>query len=405
MQTEPRIAGGEVAVLAGTLIPGTGRDPVEGVVILIRDGRIERIGPQETTRVDPSRRTVIDASTRVVLPGLIDAHCHLFHIGRHYSAPVVSFIARGIANAGLWLDTGVTTVRDVSTRDNLDLGLRAAIAAGLVRGPRMFCSGSGLASTGGGPLGEEPLRFIIEVTGVEAARRAARQQLRAGVDFVKLFATAGLTEGARPQMTVEEMAAAVAEAHKAGKHAAGHGFFNEGIKNALHAGVDTIEHGSYLDEEAVDLMRARDVVLVPTLSILHTMVEHGATWGRPAVVIDNARLARDAATRSVRLAREAGLRIAAGTDPPYHDTVAMECAALVAAGLTPMEAIVAATRRGAEILGRSGDFGTLQVGRRADLIVLAADPLRDIRALARVDLVMQDGVVVGPLSPSPAGGH
>ena len=383
-------------VLAGTLIDGTDRDPSSSAALVIRNGRIWQVASQRQIRPDPTHQAIIDVSHYVVLPGLIDSHCHLFHIGRQYSAPVVSFVAQAVANAALWLDTGTTTVRDVSTRANLDLGLRDAINAGLVRGPRMFCSGSGIASTGGGPLGEEPLRFVLEVTGADEARRAARQQLRAGVDFIKLFATAGLTEGAHPQLTVEEMAAAVDEAHKAGKHAAGHGFFTEGIRNALQAGVDTIEHGSYLDEETVAMMSARDVVLVPTLSILHTMVERGAEWGRPARMIENARQARAAACASVRRAREAGVRIAAGTDPPYRDTVAMECAALVEAGLTPAEAVIAATRRGAEILGRTGDLGTLEPGRRADLIAVAGDPLDDIRALERVELVMKDGVVCGP---------
>lgn len=386
----------EHVVLAGTLIDGTGRDPISNAAVVIRSGRIHSVTSQRQLRLDPSQQPVLDASDRVVLPGLIDSHCHLFHIGRQYSAPVVSFVARAIANAALWLETGVTTVRDISTRANMDLMLKDAIEAGLVRGPRMFCSGSGIASTGGGPLGEEPLRFVIEVTGPDEARRVARDQLRAGADFIKLFAAAGLTEGPHAQLTVAEMAAAVSEAHKAGKHAAGHGFFNDGIRNALRAGVDTIEHGSYLDEETVALMRERDVVLVPTLSLLHTMVEHGATWGRPERMIENARRAREAARASVRMAREAGVRIAAGTDPPYKDTVAMECAALVDAGLSPMEAIVAATRRGAEILKRTTDLGTLEPGRRADLIVVDGNPLDDVRALERVELVMKDGVVQGP---------
>jgi len=389
--------GRNITVLVGVLIDGTGRDPIPGAAIAIEQGRIAQIQSRGSWPGVRLADEVLDLSDYTVLPGLIDSHCHLFHIGRGYSAPIVSFIARGIANAGAWLDSGVTTVRDISTRENLDLGLRDAIRAGVIRGPRMFCSGSGLASSGGGPLGEEPLRFVIEVTGAEEARIAARRQLRAGVDFIKLFATAGLTDGARPQLTVEEMSAAVVEAHHASKHAAGHGFFNEGVRNALSAGVDTIEHGSYLDEETVESMRVRDVALVPTLSILNTMVDAGAAWGRPARMIDAARAARAAATRSVRMAREAGVRIAAGTDPPYRDTVAMECAALVDAGLTPMEAILAATRRGAEILGREDDFGTAEVGKRADLIAVSGDPLEDIRALVQVACVVKDGFVCGPV--------
>ncbi len=381
-------------VLAGTLIDGTGADPVEDAAIVIAGGRFREVGPRSRVKVERNGSVVLDLSDRVVLPGLMDAHCHFFHMYRnYYEENTVAFVARAIQNAGMWLAMGVTTVREIGTRENLDLGLRDAIAAGLVRGPRIFAAGTALAATGGGPVLDAPRRFVFEVTGADEARRVVRKQLRAGVDFIKLFTTAGAPSG-RPEMTFEEIQAATEEAHKAGKHVAAHAMCTEGIKNCLRAGVDTIEHGNGLDEEAVATMVKQGTFLVPTLSITYSMAYRGERWNTPPQVVEFARAELGALMAGVRMAREAGVKIAAGTDPPRLDTVPMECAALVEAGLTPMEAIVGATRRGAEIVGRTDDFGTVQPGRRADLVAYGASPLDDITALERAEFVMQDGVVV-----------
>ena len=387
-------AKGQTVVLAGLLIDGTGAEPVPDAAVVIEDGRIQQVGPRRQVAFDQGTATVIDASSGVVLPGLMDSHCHVFHMYRnYYDTNVVSFVARAMQNAGMWLDMGVTTIREIGTRQNLDLGLRDVINSGLVRGPRIFASGTALAATGGGPVTDAPLRFVFEITGADEARRVTRQQLRAGVDFIKLFTTAGVPSG-RPEMTFEEIQAAVDEAHKAGKHVAGHAMSAEGVKNCLRARVDTIEHGSFHDDEAIAMMVTLGTFLVPTLSITRSMSTPGGPFKTPVSVADFSRTSLGPMMAGVRKARDAGVKIAAGTDPPRVDTVPMECAALVEAGLTPMEAIVAATMRGAEILNKTDDFGTLRTGRRADLIVLPDNPLKDIRALERAELVMKDGIVV-----------
>jgi imidazolonepropionase-like amidohydrolase len=234
----------------------------------------------------------------------------------------------------------------------------------------------------------------MEFTGADEARRAVRRQIDAGVDFIKLFATAGIGERGHSQMTFEEVAAATDEGHKAGKTVAAHAIAADGIKICVRAGVDTIEHGKALDDEAVAMMRDAGVALVPTLAVGRTIAERAVELGRGAEVAENARRVLEVHQRSVRLAYEAGVKIVVGTDPAYGDSMARECELLVQTCLTPMEALVGATRRGAEILRLGDDFGTLEEGKRADLIVLARSPVEDIRALSEVEYVFKAGIAV-----------
>ena len=391
---------GTTVVLAGLLIDGTGRQPTKQAVIVIEDGRIVRTGPRSEVSFERDGSRILDFSEQTVIPGLIDAHCHIFYFNHHFRQPsVVVAVARAVNNARLWLEKGVTTARDICTGNNLDIGLRDAINSGIMQGPRLFVSGSGLAMTG---AKQEPIReVVIEITGADEFRRVTRQQLRAGADFIKLFATAGMTEGGGTQLTVEEMRASVEEARKAGKTVAAHAIGNAGIKAAVSAGVNTIEHGTFLDEEAVAMMVKHRVALVPTLSITTTIAERGLDWEQPKALVENARRALRAHKESVRLAHGSGIKIVAGTDPVYDDTVAMECAALVEAGLSPMEAIVAATRSGAEILGKADEFGTIEHGKRADLLVLDGDPLQNMAVLERPKIVMKDGLIVKKTETSP----
>jgi imidazolonepropionase-like amidohydrolase len=387
--------------LAGTLIDGTGREPISPAAVVVDEGRITQVGRRSEIAYSTEDSQVIDVSQRVLIPGLIDSHCHVFYFGHHFQErSLVAVIARAITNAGIWLDKGVTTARDVGTRENLDIGLRDAIQAGLVRGPRLFVSGTALAMTGAKQ--EELREVVIEVTGADEARLVTRMQLRAGVDLIKIFSTAGLTEGGVAQLTIEEMRAIVEEAHKVGRKVACHAIATDGIKNALRAGVDTIEHGTFLDDEAIEMMVAGGAVLVPTLSIGKTTAERGLESGRPLALVENARRSLESRRTGARKAYEAGVRIAAGTDPVSDDTMAMECKALLEVGLSPMDVISAATRIGAEILGLQDKIGTIEVGKQADIIVLDGNPLEDITALERVDYVVKDGLIVKAPGQTPA---
>ena len=395
-------SGHSVVILADLLIDGTGGDPIGDAGVIIEGNRIRAAGPRRRLGTLPGAADVVDlrGTNRVVMPGLVDAHSHLWHFFRgdvqvrQFDSPAY-IVARAVRNAARRLDEGVTTTREMGTPENLDLGLRDAVADGVVSGPRIFASGMGLAVTGGMYGKQAPFRRqTMEFTGADEARRAVRRQIDAGVDFIKLFATAGIGERGHSQMTFEEVAAATDEGHKAGKTVAAHAIAADGIKICVRAGVDTIEHGKALDDEAVAMMRDAGVALVPTLAVGRTIAERAVELGRGAEVAENARRVLEVHQRSVRLAYEAGVKIVVGTDPAYGDSMARECELLVQTCLTPMEALVGATRRGAEILRHGDDFGTVEEGKRADLIVLARSPVEDIRALSEVEYVFKAGIAV-----------
>jgi imidazolonepropionase-like amidohydrolase len=384
--------------VVGTLVDGTGRDPIQGAAVVVEDGKILKVGPINSVGFDRERYRVVDAGGATLIPGLVDMHSHVFYVGSEEFEPAgVKHIARGIKNAGTILMQGVTTARDVCTRDNLDVEMRDAVNCGLVHGPRFFVSGKGMAMTGGKATGYDKL--VTEITGANEARRFVRNQLRAGVDLIKVFATAGLTDGGQEQLTEEEIRAAVEEAHKAGRHVAAHAIGTEGIKNALRAGVDTLEHGTFLDEEAIALMADKRTALIPTLAVGETMVARGDEMKLPRSLVENARQALDSERSGARMAHEAGVPIAAGTDPVYGDTIAMEWKALLQIGLTPMEALQAATIVAARILGRGHLFGTVESGKTADLVLLDGNPLADVSALERVRYVVKEGAIVSPSQP------
>jgi imidazolonepropionase-like amidohydrolase len=292
---------------------------------------------------------------------------------------------------------GVTSVRDMGGKDGIDLGLRQAINSGLIPGPRMVVSGQLICMTGG-----HGWQVGLEVNGVDEVRKAARGQVKAGVDIVKLMATGGvLTPAVEPgseQLTEEELRAGVEEAHKAGKKTATHAMGTRGILNALRAGIDSIEHGVYLDEEAVSLMMERDVPLIPTLSALFNIASKGIEAGIPAFAVEKTLKVKPFHLESIRMAREAGVRVAMGTDAgtPFniHGENLGELKFLVDCGFSPMEAIEAGTRIAAQVLGLEKELGTVEEGKLADLILIEGNPLEDIEILAKrelIRLVMKDG--------------
>lgn len=344
---------------------------------------------------------VLDGTGMTVLPGLIDCHVHLCATA---SPDIMAQVTgdslpratvHAVRNAQAHLAAGVTTVRDLGALGGIAIEVGRAIDDGLVAGARVQAAGPVITMTGGHGY------FIgREVDGVDAIRRATRLAVKEGAGCVKVMSTGGLlTPGVtagRTAFTEEELRALVEEAHNAGLRVATHAIGNQGIKNALRAGVDSVEHGFYLDDEAIELLLARDdVFLVPTLMGVRCALEHReglAPWllAKTEAVVEDRRA-------SFQRAYAAGVRFAAGTDAGtpfnHHGGLAGEIAGLVDIGLSTSDALVAATRHGAANLGMADRLGTIEPGKVADLVLVDGDPLADIRALRRVRHVIKDGVL------------
>lgn len=403
-----------VAIRGATLIDGTGADPVRNATVVVEDGRITRVGPDREIQT-PVDAAVMDASGRSLLPGLIDCHVHLmshgFNIIRRLSTPPSLGILECIPNLIATLDAGVTTVRDAG---GTPLGVKMAVEREIVPGPRMQISVTALSQTGGhgDPLTRACICLHVGmpdippgvVDGVEPMRKRVREVLRAGADWIKLCTTGGvLSQSDAPaasQFTVEEIEAAVYEARADGdKKCMAHAQGTQGIKNAILAGVKSIEHGIWLDDEAIEMMKERDVYLVPTLVAPIQVIRQGERdpssmppWG-----VEKARMVAQDHLDSFRRAAAAGVKVAMGTDSGVgpHGENAEELAVMVEGGMTPMESIVATTSRAAELLRMQDQIGSIEPGKLADLILVDGDPLDDIRVLqGGVSFVMKDGQVV-----------
>lgn len=360
----------------------------------------DRIADVTDAVMDTADTETLDLAGKTVIPGLINCHTHLCLDGspdpdaawKHRSLTENVLVAARHAEATL--RAGITTVRDLGGCEGVDLGLKKAIDDGLIPGPRMLVSGLVLCMTGGHG------HFMgREVDGPDEARKGAREQLKAGADVIKVMATGGvMTPGVEPgsaQLTYEELRAAIEEAEKAGKLTATHAQGTSGIKNAIRAGIDSIEHGFFLDAEAIDMMLERGTFFVPTLAALYHIIEGGVESGIPAFMVKKSERASDAQLDSFRRAHEAGVRIAAGNDggTPFNtsDNLARELECMVAAGMSPAEALATAHSAAAELLRLADQIGAVGPGKLADLVVLDADPLADISALRRVHLVIKAG--------------
>ena len=396
-----------------TLIDGTGQPPVENAVVAIRDGRILYAGAAdgwqaETRRLADSGETVVlDLAGQYLLPGLIDLHVHLAMGGeadsRLQGEPAWTTLLM-LAHARNSLAAGVTTVRDVGGRFGLEFTVRRAVEAGLYVGPRMVLSGKLLSITSAGTDYYDGM--YREADGPEEVRRATREQIKAGADWIKVLATgAVLTPGESPgavQFGPDELAMAVTEAAKAGRSVAAHAHGIEGIRNAVEAGVRTVEHGTYLhrDPKVMETMAERGIYLVPTLKAGFDVINSDAS-SMPAWIVEKSKEVQEDALLSVRRALEMGVPIAMGTDAatPYnfHGENAMELVWMAEAGLSPMQCITAATASAARALGWESWLGTVEVGKVADLVVCAANPLENLRHLAdrsQITMVFKDGQVV-----------
>lgn len=400
------------AIHCGVLIDGRADEPLHDAIVIVEDGRIVEVGPYETT--ETGNAEVIDHAEETVMPGMIDAHLHLkgwpsMDQSDYLSYDVAAGAARATVHLQDLLSAGFTTVRDVDSRTGL--GLRKAVEEGSIPGPRVYTSGRAIYQTGGhGDAHYLPYEWVKEwnpydpalCDGADECRKEARKRIRDGVDLIKVGTTGGvLSEKDHPwqsQMTDDEIAAITQEAHRVGIPVASHAQGAEGIKNALRNGVDTIEHGIYLDDEAIELLNETDGILVPTLAIVNRLCETGADYGVPEFGLEKAREAREAHFESVRRAYEADVTIAMGTDfvgtemIPHGENAEEIVLYVEEVGMEPMDAIQTATGNAAETVA-DDDVGTIETGNHADMVALSRNPLDDITAVQdAVTTVYRSGV-------------
>lgn len=400
-------------VHAGRLIDGVSDRVAASVTIVIEGERIARI---ERGYVEPGENdTVIDLREHTVLPGLIDLHTHLVSeqspqtYSEGFRRNPGDYAFDMVVYAGRTLQAGFTTVRDLGDSYNLSVSLRNAIARGSVDGPRIFTAATAIATTGGhaDPTNNtaELYRFPVGpeegvINGVADAYRAVRQRYKEGADLIKITATGGVLSVAKsaqnPQFTLEEVEAIVAAAKDYGFHVAAHAHGAEGIRRAVIGGVRSIEHGTYMDDELMRLMKRHGTYYVPTITAGRWVAEKAKLPGFfPEIVRPKAEAIGPLIQQTFARALRAGVKIAFGTDTGVsaHGENAQEFVYMVEAGMTPMAAIRSATSVAAEVLDAGDDLGSVQAGRYADLVAVAGDPLADISLLREIDFVMKGGVV------------
>jgi imidazolonepropionase-like amidohydrolase len=379
----------------GRVIDGTGK-VIEKGMVFIQEDLITYVGPAKKLR-SSKKDTSFDLSGKTVLPGLIDAHVHLCLDGS--PDPMTSLLKDSIPQLTLkaaqharqTLEAGVTTVRDMGGKDYVDIAIRDGIESGLLQGPRMICSGKVVCMTGG-----HGWQFGREANGIDEVREAVREQLKMGVNFIKMIATGGvMTKGVDPgatQFTLEELIAGVEEAGKAGRRTATHAQGTDGIKNSLWAGINSIEHGFFLDDEAIELMLEMKAYLVPTLNAPYQIIRGGVKRGVPRYAVEKSKSVMKSHFQSVRRAHQSKIPIAMGTDAgtPFncHGENLKEMELLVKTGLTPIEAIVATTKTASEVLGLEKKIGTLEKRKIADLIVVDGNPLKDIGLFQKKEKIL-----------------
>ncbi len=377
------------------VIDGLGRAR-ERATLLVQDDRIAAIGDDRQVTV-PRGARVIDARGMTVLPGLIDCHVHLCLGGDadvlraiREEDPALTLL-KAARSARTTLESGFTTVRDLGFRDHSIFSLRQAIQDGLLPGPRILAAGLVVCMTGG------HARFIgREADGPVEVVAAVREQLARGAEVIKFIASGGvLTPGTSPesaQMTPEELGAGMAEARRAGRRVAAHAHGAEGMKNAIRAGAHSIEHATLMDDEAAALMREQGVFMVPTLSAIARTADCGLNCGIPETTVHKARTMRARHEASFKKAHRSGIPIALGTDAGtpfnHHGENAQELDRMVALGMSPMEAIVAATASAARLLGIEHLVGTIEVGKQADLLIVDGNPLKKISLLRDRDRIV-----------------
>jgi imidazolonepropionase-like amidohydrolase len=380
------------------LIDGTGRFCEQAALNVNDQGRIDQIWTGENAKI--SARNALDLDGQTLLPGLFDCHVHLMSdagpdpFAAYQSKSGFYMTILGAMNAGKMLRRGITTIRDVGAMDFADAAIKLAINEGVIPGPRMLSSGKLLTMTGGHGW------FIgQEIDGPDEARKYARLNLKMGADNIKMMASGGVmtpnVNPRSPSLTIEELKAGFEEAIKAGKLTSSHAQATEGIKNAIRAGVHTIEHGVWLDEEACQMMKDRGVYLDATLTAPYFILAHIQDGTMASYVVEKAKVVSRDHVESFKMAKTMGVKIICGTDAgtPFniHGEMVTELEQMQKVGLTPMEAIVAATKTSAEAMRLDGITGTIEVGKLADMIVVNGDPLHDLSVLRRPTYVFKEG--------------
>ena len=407
-----------LVLIGDRLVDGTGRDPVENAAVVVEDGRITAAGPRSRVTI-PADAQVIEDDDLTLLPGFMDMHVHLattegIDMTRMLMTPGSLTLLHAVPHSARTLQAGVTTVRDAGLTP---VGVRMAAERGYFPAPRMELAVSILGQTGGHaddlmPCGHRlPFDSGVDVPhgvvdGADAMLHKVREVLRAGADWIKLCTSGGVLSSAdaptAPQLTTAEIRVAVETAATVGKRVMSHAMSAQGIKNAVRAGVVSIEHGCFLDEEGIDLMRTEGAYLVPTLVAPLDVIansERAGGGGLPAEMVAKARGVMVRHREAVSAAIAAGVKIAMGTDSAVgpHGANLRELAEMVKCGMTPMRAIEASTRVCAELLRREAELGTLEPGKLADVVACAGDPLADIGLLAvaeRIRVVVKGGEVV-----------
>jgi imidazolonepropionase-like amidohydrolase len=411
-------ASGITIIRNGQLVAGTGAPAVPDAALVAQDGRIAYAGPVAGAPEVPPDACTIDARGGTIMPGLVEAHFHptyfnvaaLEDLDIKYPVEYVTLLAA--ANARLALECGYTAARSGGSLFNIDVWLKKAIEKEITPGPRLAASGREICGVGGlmdwnpdyRKIGMEGL--VLLINGPDEARAAVRKLVKDGVEWVKTYPTG---DAAAPDvndhhtlcMTFDEMHAVVATAHNHGLKVTGHCRATEGIKNALLAGYDTLEHGTFMDDETLDLLLARNTPVVPALYFELASIEHGPEFGMPQAVIDGHKETLEGGAESARRILRAGGRVGMGGDYGFawnpHGDYAKELTFFVNyVGFSPLETITCATKSGAEIMGRGNEIGTLEAGKLADVLIVDGDVVTDISLLEdrrRFVAVLQGGVV------------
>lgn len=383
------------------LIDVVNKEYTKNSYMIINQGKIIEVGNADNLTMEKKLKG-IDLQGKTVMPGMFNLHVHALAtpIARPPSLnweDQSKFAIRGLMHLQQYLKSGVTFVRDMNGRKKAEIGLRDAIREGIAIGPDYYVCGQALTMTGG--HGSNTGR---ECDGPIECKKAAREQLKRGADFIKLIATGGVMSPGmnehETQLDEDEMAAAIAEAHKVGKKTAVHAHGAAGIKNAVRAGIDSVEHGSYIDDECIELMLERGTALVPTLAVDYYLFKYGVKNDVPAYAIEKAKRAQEAQIEGFLKAWEAGVLIGVGTDAgtpfnPHYGTY-IEFATMVELGLDAFDVIIAGTLNSAKIAGVDDWCGSLTVGKKANFIVLDENPIDNIWALKDVEQVYMNGKLV-----------